>query len=124
VPQEFRRRTGDMVCVGFSVAGVHVLVCVCICRKYKFHNDDGVYFVSFAVVYWIDLFTRECYCNCLVENLNFYSAKGMELFAWCIMPGHVHMVFRDKNKNPEKILGNFKSFTSKAIQYLIENNQQ
>ncbi len=27
-------------------------------RNYKFHNPVGVYFVSFAVVEWIDVFTR------------------------------------------------------------------
>jgi len=30
-------------------------------RKYKFHNKEGIYFVSFAVVYWIDVFIREAY---------------------------------------------------------------
>jgi hypothetical protein len=27
-------------------------------RNNKFHNPEGAYFVSFAVVEWIDLFTR------------------------------------------------------------------
>jgi len=27
-------------------------------RKYKFHEKEGAYFISFATVYWIDLFTR------------------------------------------------------------------
>jgi hypothetical protein len=27
-------------------------------RKYKFHNPEGLYFVSFAVVNWKDIFTR------------------------------------------------------------------
>ncbi len=30
-------------------------------RNYKFHNPDGVYFVSFAVVEWKDVFTRNDY---------------------------------------------------------------
>ena len=25
-------------------------------RKYKFHNPDGVYFVSFAVINWVNVF--------------------------------------------------------------------
>jgi len=28
--------------------------------KYKFVNDGHIYFVSFAVVYWIDLFDSRC----------------------------------------------------------------
>jgi hypothetical protein len=32
-------------------------------RNYKFYNPDGVYFISFAVVEWLDVFTplpRDC----------------------------------------------------------------
>ena len=28
-------------------------------RKYKFHNESGAYFISFATVYWLDIFTRQ-----------------------------------------------------------------
>ena len=38
-------------------------------RKYKFHNPEGVYFVSFAVQGWVDVFTRNEYKNILIENL-------------------------------------------------------
>jgi len=34
-------------------------------RNYKFHNPIGVYFVSFAVVEWIDVFTRNEYKDIL-----------------------------------------------------------
>ncbi len=27
-------------------------------RKYKFHEKEGAYFISFATIFWIDLFTR------------------------------------------------------------------
>lgn len=27
-------------------------------RNYKFHNPDGVYFISFVVVEWLDVFSR------------------------------------------------------------------
>lgn len=53
-------------------------------RNYKFHNPDGVYFVSFAVVEWIDVFTRNDYKDILIESLEFCQReKGMEIFAWC-----------------------------------------
>ncbi len=38
-------------------------------RNYKFYNSDGVYFVSFAVIEWLNVFTRNEYKNILVENL-------------------------------------------------------
>ncbi len=30
-------------------------------RKYKFHDNDKLYFISFATVHWIDVFVREEY---------------------------------------------------------------
>ena len=37
-------------------------------RKYKFRDDDKLYFVSFAVVYWIDLFIREEYKRVILDS--------------------------------------------------------
>lgn len=39
--------------------------------KYKFKNPDGCYFISFAVVEWIDVFTRKEYKELLVKNLEY-----------------------------------------------------
>ncbi|WP_321286502.1 transposase [uncultured Sunxiuqinia sp.] len=94
-------------------------------RKYKFHNADGVYFVSFAVQGWVDVFTRNEYKNILVENLDYCQKhKGLELFAWCIMTNHVHLIVRAKEGHllPD-ILRDFKKFTSKAIIEAIVENQ-
>ena len=66
-------------------------------RKYKFHDKEGLCFVSFATVYWIDIFIRDLYFDALVESLDYCRKnKGMEIFDWCIMPSHVHLVFRAK----------------------------
>ncbi len=56
-------------------------------RNYKFHNPEGLYFVSFAVVEWLDVFTRNQYKDILIDSLSFYQTNtGMEIVAWCIMP--------------------------------------
>ena len=61
-------------------------------RKYKFHNPEGVYFVSFAVQSWVDVFTRNVYKDILIENLIYcQNNKGLEIFAWSIMTNHVHL---------------------------------
>lgn len=94
-------------------------------RKYKFHNKEGLYFVSFATVYWIDVFIREQYCLEIVESLDFCRKnKGMEIYAWCIMPSHGHLIFRAKNNNPGDLLRDFKTHTSKQIQKLLAENLQ
>ena len=94
-------------------------------RKYKFYNPEGIYFISFATVYWIDVFVREKYFIILTDSINYCRKnKGMELFAFCILPSHVHLLFRDKNNNPGKLLKEFKTFTSKALQKEISENIQ
>ena len=51
-------------------------------RNYKFYNPQGVYFVSFAVKEWIDIFTRNKYKDIIIENLSFCQKnKGLEIYA-------------------------------------------
>jgi len=93
-------------------------------RNYKFHNPDGLYFVSFAVIDWLDVFTRNEYKDLLLESLTFsQKEKGMEIIAWCIMNNHVHLIFRSvKGEHPSLFLGDFKRFTSRAIVNAINEN--
>ncbi|WP_308993701.1 transposase [Mariniflexile litorale] len=94
-------------------------------RKYKFHNKAGLYFVSFATINWIDVFTREMYFNVLAESINYCrKEKGMELYAYCFMPSHVHFIFRSANDEPSELLRDFKRHTSKKKIEVIENNPQ
>lgn len=93
-------------------------------RNYKFHNKQGLYFVSFAVIEWLDVFTRNEYKDILIESLEFCQQhKGMQIVAWCVMTNHMHLVFRGiAEEHPSKLLGDFKRFTSKAIVKAIQTN--
>ncbi|TCP24663.1 REP element-mobilizing transposase RayT [Tenacibaculum skagerrakense] len=94
-------------------------------RKYKFHNKSGLYFVSFATVYWIDVFTRQLYFNVLVNSINYCrKEKGMELYCYCFMPSHIHLIFRSLNDKPMELLRDFKRYTSKLLVNEITNNPQ
>lgn len=96
-------------------------------RNYKFNNPEGIYFISFAVVEWLDVFTRNEYKNIIIDSLHYcQKEKGMEIFAWCIMTNHVHLIFRSAEKQkPELLIGDFKRFTSKAIvKAIIENPKE
>ena len=46
-------------------------------RKYKFNNPTAAYFVSFATVYWIDVFTRQTYFH-VVEKVLIIVEKKKE----------------------------------------------
>ena len=94
-------------------------------RKYKFHNESGAYFISFATVYWLDVFTRQIYFNVLEESIDYCRAeKGMEVFAYCFMPSHVHLIFRSGNEDPSGLIRDFKGFTAKKLIKTIEENPQ
>lgn len=95
-------------------------------RNYKFHNPDGAYFISFAVVDWLDVFTRNEYKNIVLDSLSYCQKnKGMEIYAWCIMTNHVHLIFRSiAGQKPELLIGDFKRHTSKAIVKAISGNSR
>jgi REP element-mobilizing transposase RayT len=92
-------------------------------RKYKFADKSGAYFISFATVNWIDVFTRDAYFWCIIESLDFCRKnKGMELYGYCIMPSHVHLIFRSALNDPSGLIRDFKGFTSKKIVKIIDDN--
>ncbi|AXT52776.1 transposase [Aquimarina sp. BL5] len=95
-------------------------------RKYKFHNPSAAYFISFATVYWMDVFSRQVYFSVLAESLDYCrKEKGMEIYAYCVMPSHIHLLFRAANENPSDLIRDIKGFTArKMIQTIQENPQE
>ena len=93
-------------------------------RNYKFYNPEALYFVSFAVVGWLDVFTRNEYKDLMLESLEFcQEKKGMTIHAYYIMTSHVHLIFRSiLRQNPELLLGDFKRFTSRSMIKAIQEN--
>ena len=61
--------------------------------KYKVGEDAIAHFVTFAIVGWIDVFSRECYKEIFVNSLKYCQEnKGLKLHAWVIMTNHVHLI--------------------------------
>jgi len=46
----------------------------------------------------------------------------MELFCYCIMPDHVHMIFQSNLADPAGLIRDFKGFTSRKLIKTITNN--
>ena len=94
-------------------------------RKYKFRNPEAIYFVSFATVNWIDVFTRPEYKNIVVDSLNYcIKNKGLVVYAWVIMSNHVHLVIERRSVALEDVIRDLKKYTSRAILKAIEDNPQ
>jgi putative transposase len=94
-------------------------------RKYKISDQGAVYFVTFTVVNWLDVFTRREYRDIFLESLRYCQKnKGLDVFAYCIMSSHVHMIIgRQGNPNLEDIIRDMKKFTSVQIMEAILKNQ-
>ncbi|MEQ8478817.1 transposase [Fulvivirga sp.] len=85
-------------------------------EKYKFHNPEGLYFVTSTIVYWIDLFSRNEFKHIIVESLKYcQKEKGLTIHAWCLMSSHLHMIISAKNGDLASIIRDFKKHTSKRI---------
>ena len=93
-------------------------------EKYKIRDQDKLYFITFSVVQWIDVFTRSEYKDILIESLKFcQKEKGLDIYAWCIMSNHVHLIVGRSGENKiENVIRDFKKYTSVAIIKAIESN--
>ena len=92
-------------------------------RKYKFGDSGQLYFISFAVVYWIDLFIRKEYRDIVLESWRYcQKEKDLEIYGWCIMSSHVHMIISSRGRPLDKTVGEMKSYTSRALRKAIENH--
>jgi putative transposase len=91
--------------------------------KYKFHDQDQLYFVSFAVVNWIDLFIRNEYKNIMLQSWRYCQAnKGLEIYGWCIMSSHVHMIVGTHGNPLEDIMRDMKKHTSVELKNAIKQH--
>lgn len=91
--------------------------------NYFIKDQNAVYFLTFTVVDWVDVFTTSGYKIVVTESLNYcIGNKGLEVFAWCLMSNHLHLVCRAfDDKRISDIVRDFKKYTAKAI---LEKIQQ
>jgi putative transposase len=92
---------------------------------YKIRNKEGIHFITFAVIEWVDVFTRKEYRDIMLDSIRHcQKEKGLMVHVWCIMSNHVHLVISAKNNDISDILRDFKKFTGKQIIKAITENEQ
>ena len=89
--------------------------------KYKAIEPNATYFITLTTVGWIDVFTRVPQKHLLINSLRYcQDNKGLELYAYCIMTNHLHLLCRAKEGYKlSDIVRDFKKYTSKKIIHLI-----
>jgi len=93
--------------------------------KYKFRDSQKLYFISYATVNWIDVFIRAEYSQIWVDSVNYCSAhKDLEVYGYCLMPSHVHMIVSSPTGQLSNIMRDLKKHTSLKIMEAIQLNSQ
>lgn len=73
--------------------------------KYKISDSSIPHFVTFSVVGWIDVFSREQYKEIFVQSLQYcIEHKGLSVHAWVIMTNHVHLIISSKTKKLDELV--------------------
>ncbi len=82
---------------------------------YQINNQQGVYYLTFQVVGWADIFTRKVYRDLVVESLEYCrTSKGLKIHAYVFMSNHIHCILSTPNEL-SAIIRDFKKHTSKTI---------
>ena len=94
-------------------------------NAYKIHKQEATYYLTFHVVYWIDVFTRERYRVIMADSMNHcISQKGLNIFAYVIMSNHVHLIANATNGNLSNVVGAMKQYTSTQIIESIQSESE
>ncbi len=90
---------------------------------YQINDQEGVYFMTFQVVGWVDIFSRQIYRDVIISSFKYCMLnKGMELNAYVIMTNDVHVIMSSKIGKLSALVRDFKKHTSKKILSIINNN--
>ena len=61
--------------------------------RYKILDQNGLNFLTFTVVEWIDLFSRRVYKDIIIDSLRHcQQEKGLVVCGYVIMSNHVHAI--------------------------------
>lgn len=85
--------------------------------RYSIYDQRGIYFCTFTVVQWIDIFSRMVYRDIIVDSLNHCIAhKGFKVYSWVIMTNHVHLIAQAEGKCTfSEVLRDMKKFMAKQV---------
>ena len=89
---------------------------------YQINDQEGLYYLTFQVVDWIDIFTRQVYRGLFVESLKYaIDNKELDVFAFVIMSNHIRLIIQSSKGQLSATVRDIKKFTSKRIIETVQN---
>ncbi len=83
---------------------------------YQVHDQYGTYFLTFTVVDWVDIFTRNSYRDIIIDSFNYcIREKGLRIYGYVIMTNHVHLIARSDTGKLSDTIRDLKKHTARKI---------
>ena len=90
--------------------------------RYKFADEYATYFVTFAVIDWIDVFTRNDYREIVIGSINHcISNKGLIVHGWVLMTNHIHLLISIRAENTHSFSDIMRDMKKYTAMHLIKN---
>jgi len=82
----------------------------------SFHDPTHLYFINASIIDWKHLFITPDYVNIILNSLAWMQQKKrIQLFAFVIMPSHLHTILKPESDSIGQIVQQFGSFTAHEI---------
>ena len=93
-------------------------------KGYTIGDQQAIYYLTFTVIGWIDIFSRQSYRDIVIESLKYCQQnKGLHLHAYVIMSNHMHLIVSvDEGFTVSDFMRDCKKHTSKQILHEIEHS--
>jgi REP element-mobilizing transposase RayT len=86
-------------------------------------NEHLPYFCTITVLDWLPVLIESRYIDPILDSLKFSrERKGLELFAFVIMPNHLHAICAAPDL--QTIMRDFKRFTSREIHERLKSDRR
>jgi len=94
--------------------------------KYQARKPEEIYFVTFTIVDWVDIFTRPVYKQLIIDSLKYCQKhKGLKVYAYCLMTNHLHLLLSAEfSTKLSDIVRDFKKHTNKQIIKIVEQENE